>query len=776
MGRKGMILALLMLVFCISAVPAQGNAMTAGRTAERLLAAADDYNPGMTREQVLEAGGVEEGESVTREQALMMLGCAFGPLPELTGQNARGALPADFSDVEEDAPSALRTVLEAGIVQADEEGKLGLHAAAEEDELESWIRRVFALFGTNERDDFYAAVNRDALNELTIKPGRVMAGTLYDLNDLGTERMQAMIEEIITQEHEPGSDEQKIADFYQSIMDMDARNAAGIDPVAPVLAMIDAAQSVQELMEIQNMTAERWSVACLMSFGLMVDCKDSTRYMLALQTFGPMLPKAVYQMGDGAQKDAYIRLLTSLCRIAGETQEQAEEDAQLCYDLEKTLAEAELDPQDYADVDKIYNLYTMDELRGVFKNIDLDAVLEASGYAEEPVILVVDRGLAQAVADALTDEQLPALKAAARISILMSVGLALNQEFVEANDAFQEEFLGVSGSYTDEERAVMTIQGAFSEEIGRLYVQKYFSQEAKADVTRMVSDIMDVYRGRIAALDWMSEETKAMALRKLDTMGVKIGYPDEAKSVIDQVEIRSTVDGGSFFDNVVAVKLAEREREIARQGKPVDKDEWAMQAYTVNACYDPTNNDITFPAGILQSPMYDVNASYEKNLGGIGYVIAHEITHAFDNNGAKFDENGNAADWWTAEDYAAFEALCARMAAFYDGWEGVPGIPVDGWQTLSENVADQGAAACITQIVSELEEPDFETLYRSMAVTWASATTRENALALSQTDVHSSDKLRVNRVVVNCDPFYEAFGVEPGDGMYVAPEERVRIW
>lgn len=692
--KLGVTLALVfMVMLCVGTALAQEGALTAKEVADKLLAAADDYHAGATREAVITAGGVQEDGPVTRAQALTMLGCAFGGLPELTGQNARGALPAEFADAQ-DADEALRAVLNAGIVEADEEGRLLPEAAVSEADLDQWIRRVYALFGTNERDDFYAAVNRDTLNALTIKPGRTVAGTLYDLSDLGTERLQEMIDEIITMPHESGSVEQKIADYYQSIMDMEARNAAGIEPIAPVLAMIGKAQSVEELMEIQNMTSVQWGLSIFASFGLTADYKDSTRYMLRFGTFGPMLPKAVYQMDGGTQKDAYIKLLTSLCRIAGMTQEQAEEDAQLYYELEKTLAETMLDPQDYGDVDKIYNLYTMDELQAVFKNLDLNAVLEASGYEEEPLVLVMDRGLTQAVADILTDEQLPALKAAARISILMGMGGALSHEFIEINDRFQEEYLGVSGSYTDEERAALTVQSTFSEEIGQLYAQRYFSEEAKADVTRMVRDIMDVYRRRIEALDWMSAQTKEKALRKLDTMGVKIGYPDEAKSVIDEVEIRSTVNGGSFFENVIAVSLAEKEREIAKQGKPVDKGEWVMQAFTVNACYDPTNNDITFPAGILQAPMYDVHASYEQNLGGIGYVIAHEITHAFDNNGAKFDENGNAADWWTEEDYAAFEALCEKMAAFYDGWEGMPGIPTDGWQTLSENVADQGAVNC----------------------------------------------------------------------------------
>ena len=249
--------------------------------------------------------------------------------------------------------------------------------------------------------------------------------------------------------------------------------------------------------------------------------------------------------------------------------------------------------------------------------------------------------------------------------------------------------MGVSGSYTPEERAALTLQSIMPDYIGEIYAEKYFTEEAKQDVEKMVRDIIDVYRTRIQNLTWMSETTKERAIKKLDTMGVKIGYPDKWESAIDHAEIKSTQDGGSYFTNMLSIVAAQKAETIALQNQPVDRTQWIMYPFTVNACYSATQNDITFPAAILQAPMYDVNAPYEQNLGGIGYIIAHEITHAFDNNGAKFDENGNAADWWTQEDYEAFHQLCDEMIAFYDGQEGVPGIPMNGTLTLSENVADQ---------------------------------------------------------------------------------------
>ena len=293
---------------------------------------------------------------------------------------------------------------------------------------------------------------------------------------------------------------------------------------------------------------------------------------------------------------------------------------------------------------------------------------------------------------------------------------------------------------------------------------------------KMVQDIVSVYKKRIGNLTWMSDETKEKAIRKLDAMKIKIGYPDKWDTYLDDVRIESVSDGGSYFENMLSVAEASKKELSNLQGKPVDKTKWEMYPYTVNACYSATSNDITFPAAILQPPMYDVNASYEENLGSIGYIIAHEITHAFDNNGAKFDENGNAADWWTAADYDAFEKLCEKMVYFYDGCESVPGIPMNGSLTLSENVADQGAVQCITEVAAGLENPDYKALYRSMAKAWASTRTREYAQYAASVDLHCDEKLRVNRTVVNCDEFYKAFDIKAGDGMYVPESERVKIW
>ncbi len=781
---KKRIISLILCGFMISNVPtvfaAADEDATRGEVAAMLLQAADDYNPGVEKTDIIKGyddGELHEDWNVTRAEALVMLKRAFGELPESTGHNARVAIPAEnFTDIPEWAEEELSDVFDAGIVAGTAEGIFSPDENVTIGQMELFIERVYSLFGTNLKDDFYAAVNKDTLNSLTIKPGRVISGTLYDLQDKSTENVDAIINEIIDGTYEKGTKEQKIADFYQSVADMDSRNEEGIEPIKPYLETIDSAETIDDLITIQSTLARELFISQFMGFGLTVDLKDSNSYMLYFATFSPTLPKDTYQNGTEQQINAYLEYLKTMFILGGETEEDAETMADQYFEMEKLMSESMMNTEDSNNVDMIYNEFTMDQIKELFPNVDIDAVFADSELQAADKIIITDTGLTEAFAEYFNDENIDALKACAKLSLLQGWGGAFNQEFIDASDKFNQDFMGVSGSYSPEERAVLTVQNTLPDYIGEIYAERYFTEEAKKDVEKMVQDIIAVYRNRIEGLSWMSDETKQRALLKLDTMKIKIGYPDEWESAVDNAEISSTTDGGSYFTNMLSILAAQKEETIALQNQPVDKSQWLMYPFTVNACYSATQNDITFPAAILQAPMYDVNASYEQNLGGIGYIIAHEITHAFDNNGAKFDENGNAADWWTEEDYAAFNRLCEEMIAFYDGEEGVPGIPMNGTLTLSENVADQGAASCVTEIVANLEDPDFETLYKSMANCWAATASREYCQYAAQADVHSTEKLRVNRVVVNCDEFYEAFDIDENDGMWVAPEDRIKIW
>ncbi len=778
-GLAALLAVLVLLTASVTPALAAGDVLTRGEACDMLLAAADDYHPGVTAEDILqgdETGELRLDDPVTRVEALLMLSRAFGDLPDPVGDNARRAYDASaFTDVPAWAAEELADVLNAGIVAGTTATTLNPRGTMTEAQLELLIGRVYALEGTNLRDDFYAAVNRDWLATAEIPAGYASAGTIYEMTVRANEQVAEIITGIAASDPAPGTHEAKIKNLYENVLDWDARNAAGIDPLRPWLEAIDAAESLDDLMAVHNDISREAAVSVLMGFGLTTDLADSTRNIVSFASLYPSLG-AAESYADANTRAAYLTYLETMLTLGGRTAAQAEEEALAYFELEQDLAVHMMGREDAGNVDAIYNLYTFDQLQAMFPHVDLEAVRAATGFVADGNIVVDDPGLLEACAAYFDDDHLELLKTVMRLGLLSGFAGVLSSDFTEAAYDLQEAMYGVSGRLPDEELAAQQVQAYLSDYLGEVYVERYFSAEAKADVEAMIEDFRDIYARRIEALDWMSDATKARAIEKLEAMTVNVGYPDQWDTTMDAAEIRSAAEGGSYFENVLAMSRAARDAAVAGQFEPVDKGAWQMSVYTVNAYYDATANSINFPAAILQAPLYDVDADHTENLGGIGYVIAHEITHAFDNNGAKFDANGNAADWWTPGDYAAFQALCDRAVAFYDGVEAMPGIVCNGTLTLSENVADLGAVACITDAEALEARPDYRTLYETAARTWRGSTTREMASYLTVMDVHAPDRLRGSRALQSCDEFYEAFGIEPGDGMYLPPEERVQIW
>lgn len=774
-------LAALLLVSCLPlAGAAEDQPLTRGETAATLLAAAKDYNEDVTYETILKGypdGSLHEDDPVTRVQALVMLQRAFDGLPTPVGDNARSGYPAaNFTDIPAWAQTELESVLASGIVAGTSSTTFSPDQYITGEQLDLFLQRTYALEGTNLKDDFYATVNKTALDNSVIQPGYSGTSVLTDLSIQVSDEVSGLIQELVNGGAKTEG-EQQIVHFYENILDTDGRNQAGITPIQPYLTAIDQAQTVEELMQANSKIYEETGVSALLGFGLSIDAKDSTQCILIFAGASPALGKYGYEGAAEAQKTAYLTYLTDLLVLLGQSQADAQAQADLVWQTDTALAAAGMDSQDLADVDKTYNIYTMDQLQAMFPDVDLTALFALTGLTQTNRIQVMDPGQLEAWSKVFaSDNALDILKAYCRLSLATSLGGTLNEEFQEASQTFKQDYLGVSGTLSKEEQAAQYVQEYFSDGLGVAYVDRYFSAEAKADVENMVQDILAVYRQRIQNLDWMSQTTKEKALKKLDTMQLNLGYPNDWEDSMAGVSILSKEEGGSFYQNLMAINQAARQQSIDLQKEGVPEELWGMTVYTVNAMYMPSANSITFPAGILQAPMYDVDASYEENLGGIGYVIAHEITHAFDNNGAKYDENGNATDWWTAEDYAAFQQLCTQVVDLYDGVEAAPGIVCNGELTLSENIADLGAIACITEIAGQQEDPDYATLYKAVAETWYSSYPRQTREYLAQNDVHAPDKLRVNVVLQNFDPFYEAFGITEDDAMWLAPDQRVSIW
>lgn len=744
-----------------------------------LLAAAGDYREGLREEDILQ--GDENGElhldrTVTRAEALVMLERAFGGLPEPTGANAINAFPAEtFTDVPQWAETELTGVFRAGIVAGTGQGTMSPDRPVTEAELDLLVRRVYALEGSNLKDDFYAAVNKKWQDEAEIPMGQVETGDFADLVYEVYDQVYELIQEVAA---DPGKSEaeQKIAALYNTAIDMDSRDEAGVEPIQKYLDGIDKAETVDELMAVELEIEKDTELGLMVGFGIGVDMVNSDQYALSFGTYASGMPRDFYLSGDQETTELYLNYLTDLFEAAGVEEDRAGEEAQMAYALEQEIAQAGLDVQDFYDAEKIYNLYTIDQLRALFPKGLVDGALKNTGFRSEESIQVSDVGAMEALAESMTEENLPALKALLKRALLENTGDYLNREIFELKEQFEIDYYGINSEPDAEWGALVSVSDLMSDYLGRIYVENYFSAAAKADVEEMIGEIIDVYRDRIRALDWMSEDTKAMAIKKLDNMTAKVGYPESWDTYLDQAEIRSPEAGGTYYENVMAIHRAMGDEMRKYQGSRVDRGAWDMPAYEVNAYYDSSFNEIVFPAAILQPPIYDVEASREENLGKIGDIIAHEITHAFDDGGAKYDEKGNYTDWWTEEDYAAFREKCGVVAAWFDGQESAPGVACNGERTLSENVADLGAAACVVEVASRMEDPDYDTLFRSLAQLWNGVVSRSYQQYLIDMDTHAAGKVRVNRVLQTLDQFYETYEIGPGDGMWTEPESRAKIW
>ena len=694
------------LAFSLAASCFAGDtALTRQEAAEMLVQAADDYHRGVKTEDILKGypdGNLDLRGTLTRAQALVMLDRAFGGLPAPVGDHARTAAGMQgFSDAPVWGGEELSRVLSSGIVAGEADGLLHPDAPVTRENLQTLLSRVYALEGTNRKDDFYETVNKTWLDSSDIPAGLSVNGPFYGLSLTVTEQVAKLISDIAAKPQTPGTPEAKIKALYDTVMDVEARETAGVAPIQEYLDAIETAKTLSELIDVECRLQKELGLSTILGFGLTSDFEDSNRKVVAFSSFGASMTKDFYENGTQEQKDAYLAYLTKLLTLSGLSEQAATERARLVYAAEAKVAKASYDPQEYGDVDKINNIYKRSDIQRQFSKISLAKVYEASGLAPSDRILVTDPGAMRAAASYFNDADLATLRALSRTAILMSVGGCLNQGFIEASVEFTKAYYGIDMTQTTEQIAAQQVQGLLADYLGRAYVEAHFSEKAKQDVEEMIHEFLEIYKTRIEALDWMSDATKQKAICKLDTMKIKVGYPDSWETYLDNADIKSPSEGGTFFSNVISIQASAKEKTLAEQNTPVDKTDWLMEPFTVNACYSATSNDITFPAAILQKPLYDVNASREENLGGIGYIIAHEITHAFDNNGAKFDENGNAANWWTEQDYAAFQQKCLQVANWYDGQEVCPGVSCSGVLTISDNVADLGAMQCILEVESE---------------------------------------------------------------------------
>lgn len=647
-------------------------------------------------------------------------------------------------------------------------------------------------FRVDPRADFYRYANGGWLDRTTIPADSGEYGVFDEVIDRTTEQLLGLLERLAgSGGPAAGSDEAKAVQLYRQGTDLAARNRQGIAPIQSSLTAIGAIRDLEGLHRyLQTSTFE----AVVGPFGTFVipDLRDST--VNAVYLSGPFLglPNRDYYLDDDEAselvREAYVATAAKLLILAGHDAARAEADARAVYELERAFAAETLTREEGQNLSLIYNPATLAELARVYPLLDWPAFMRALGVEGTPPLIVTETKYLAALDGIIRATPLETLKTYLVLELLWSTGSYLSEPIERTIFDFSGTVLaGVEEQSPLEERVLNTVNGALGDALGKLYVAEYFPPPAKAQIEELVAQLITAFGQRLEATAWMSAETKVEARRKLATLGVKVGYPDRWRSYA-QVQL-----GDSYARSTGNAFAAELRRQYGQVGKPVDKSAWDLPPQTVNAFYDSLNNEIVFPAGILQAPFFDYRADAAANFGAIGFVIGHEITHGFDLRGSQFDADGNLRDWWNAADIERFTALNRRVAGQYGAIQVLPGMRVNGQITVTENVADMGGVqvaydalrnhlattkatplpAGATGFAALTPEQKF---FIAAASAWRAKTRDEYLATQVRVDTHSPAKVRATQPIRNMDAFYAAFGIGPGDPEWLSPDERIVIW
>jgi putative endopeptidase len=631
-------------------------------------------------------------------------------------------------------------------------------------------------------DSFMRYANGAALDRLQIPSDRTSYGSFNLLRELSDNRVKVMIDALVARtDLVPGSDEQKIADAYRSYMDEGRLEALDAQPLQPYLAAIRAANTHQAMAVYMGQTQGRVG-GSIFGTGISIDQKAPTRYVVSTGQSGLGLPNRDYYLeARWAEKKAlYITYVGRMLAMAG--WERPFTTAAEVVEFETRIAEAHWTPIQNRNRDETYNEYTIAQLASEAPGFAWQAYYNAVGVGQVPRLIVRQDTAMPKIAAIYRQTPIATLQAWQAFHTVDDAAGRLSRRFVDAQWEFRSRDLnGQPMQRPRDKRGISFAEGMLGEAVGRQYVAEYFPAESKAQMEELVANLRIALGNRIRNYTWMSAETQAAAQEKLEKFTVKIGYPDRWRDY-SALEIRPD----DLFGNGERAGLFQWQYQLNRLNQPVDKDEWGMTPQTVNAYYNSANNEIVFPAAILQPPFFDPNGDPAVNYGGIGGVIGHEIGHGFDDQGSKSDGDGVLRNWWTPADKANFEALTARLGAQYDQFEPLPGFPVQGGLTMGENIGDAaGVAVGLEAYHLSLNGRPAPVLdgttgdqrfFFGWAQVWQSKY-REDALRNQiATDSHSPAEFRVIGPVRNVDAWYEAFDVQPGDKYYLAPEDRVRIW
>ncbi|MDZ4072433.1 MAG: M13 family metallopeptidase [Sediminibacterium sp.] len=633
-------------------------------------------------------------------------------------------------------------------------------------------------------DNFFMYANGTWIKNSVIPDDQSGWGSFYTLYDENLKKMRTILDELSAKtDHKFGSNEQKVGDFYASGMDTAAIEKAGYDPLKPMLAKIDAVKDYKELISLLA-TSYTEGDGALIGIYVGADERNSAKNILSLYQTGLTLPeKDYYTKTDAAtveKREKLIAHITNLFVLTGVDKTMATQQATAVLKLETAIAASHLAPVELRDPIRNYHKMSVVDLQKISPNINWSNSLQQMGIQTDSVN-VAQPAYYKTLSALLASQSIEVWKSKVKFDYISSNASLLSKAFVDERFSFNKLF---SGAKTQEDRwkkMVSRTDDGLKDLLGQIFVQKYFPAEAKKRMDELVNNLQIAFDKRIAQLDWMSDTTKQKAKEKLTAIMKKIGYPDQWKSY-DDVTITRT----DFYGNMRSIAKHDYKESIAKIGKPVDKTEWQMTAPTVNAYYNPTFNEIVFPAGILQFPFFELKADDAINYGAIGMVIGHEMTHGFDDQGRQYDAVGNLTDWWTKTDAEKFTAKAKGVVEQYNAYTVLDSLHVNGALTLGENLADIGGLAIaydafkLTQQGKGTEKIDGFTpdqrFFLGYAQVWRLVDRPESMRTRITTDPHSPEEFRVNGPLANFEPFYQAFGVTEKHKLYRPADQRARIW
>lgn len=633
--------------------------------------------------------------------------------------------------------------------------------------------------------DFYQYACGGWMKAHPLDPQYARFGTFDQMAESSREQLKELVLNLSKQQNAKGTMAQKVGDIFNMGMDSTRLNSEG---AKPLMKDIDFVKGVKKATLPEMVAFMHMGIASpFFDSGVMADLKNSDVNLMYIQQSGMGLGDRDYYLDEDANtkkvREAYLTYANKLFTFIGYKKNDAKKAAETVLKIEKELAKAAMTREEQRDYSKQYNIFTLEELQAKYPNFNWKSYFSGLGLDNVNRVCVSQLDFMKKVDELISTLKEKEIKEYLIFKYIDAAAPYLSDAFNEANfDVYSRALSGKQVMQPRWKRSLNVPNTLLGEGVGQLYVEKYFPAESKKKMKQLVDNLRIALGERIASLTWMSPKTKVNALVKLNSFTVKIGYPDKWRDY-SAVSVNPEL---SYWENVLALKKFDAQFSYSQLGQPVDKDRWQMTPQTVNAYYDPSTNEICFPAGILQSPYFDPDADDACNYGAIGVVIGHEMTHGFDDQGRNFDQNGNMVDWWTEEDAKEFQKLADKLGAQYSAEIVADDVHANGTFTMGENIADHGGLRVAYAAFKKTEQGKGNTLidgftpdqrfYLSYANVWAANITKEEILRRTKVDPHSLGKNRVNVALRNLETFFNAFGIKAGDAMFRAEEDRVSIW